>query len=137
MDKHDIRIIFNSGAEVSLLCDNFKITERGNSLHSYEVSGGIGDFPIYMNLSEVAAIIQKRPLPEEAKPEEVKKTPEVLKAEWIESQLSRKEYDKYIRMLNEDGDTDQPDYETWRKEVEQDVFEDAEDMFNKGKAGGL
>lgn len=62
MDKKKIHIILKSGSEFVITCDNFEgeMDRITGELVSYSCDGIIGNRPLYLNLKEVAAILQEK-----------------------------------------------------------------------------
>lgn len=62
MYKQKIRVILKSGSEFTITCDSFEgEMDRGTGeLFSYSCDGITGNRPLYLNLKEVAAILQEK-----------------------------------------------------------------------------
>ncbi len=62
MNKQKIRIILKSGSEFVITCDIFegKRDKITGELVSYSCDGITRNRPLYLNLKEVAAILQER-----------------------------------------------------------------------------
>ena len=62
MDKQKIRIILKTGLEFTITCDTFngEMDRITGELFSYSCDGITGNRPLYLNLKEVAAILQEK-----------------------------------------------------------------------------
>ena len=62
MDKQKIRIILKSGSEFVITCDSFngEMDRRTGGLLSYSCEGITENRPLYLNLEQVAAILQEK-----------------------------------------------------------------------------
>lgn len=57
--KLHIRVILKSGVEFTVKCDEFSITRDGFcNAKNYEIKGIVENKPIYLDFSEVAAIVR-------------------------------------------------------------------------------
>lgn len=57
--KLHIRIILKSGAEFTIKCDEFSITRDGfGNPKNYDIKGIAENKPIYLDFSQVAAIVR-------------------------------------------------------------------------------
>lgn len=54
-----VKIIFKTGAEVLITCDNFSIRiNDNNQLISYDIEGIQGDCPLFIKIEEIVAILK-------------------------------------------------------------------------------
>ena len=57
--KMSIRVILKSGAEFTIKCDKFTLKENALGQYSgYDIQGIAENKPVYINFSEVAAIVR-------------------------------------------------------------------------------
>lgn len=52
-----VKVIFKRGGEIVIKCKNFSITKINGDVYGYEINGICGDYPLYINREEIAAII--------------------------------------------------------------------------------
>ena len=61
-----VRFILKSGRDIVVFCENAKIKAFDNELAGYTLTGIKGDTPMYLRISEIAAVIDEGPVKEEA-----------------------------------------------------------------------
>lgn len=55
-----VKIILKRGGEIAIKCKNFSISKINGDICGYEINGICGDYPLYINKEEIAAIIYLR-----------------------------------------------------------------------------
>lgn len=54
-----VKIIFKSGADIIINCDNFSIRiDDNNQLISYSIEGIEGSYPLFIKIEEIVAILK-------------------------------------------------------------------------------
>lgn len=57
--KHKIRIVLRNGYDFTFLCDEFKVKTIDAELSGYSFTGAAPTVPMFINLSDVLAIIDE------------------------------------------------------------------------------
>lgn len=55
-----VKIIFKHGGEITVRCENFSLNKYGGSIVGYEISGISGDYPMYIDKEQIAAVLYVR-----------------------------------------------------------------------------
>ncbi|MCM1327972.1 MAG: hypothetical protein NC253_00890 [Ruminococcus sp.] len=56
-----VKFILKHGCEIIVKCKDFSVTQYGGDVVGYEIKGiGSGDYPMYIDNSEIAAVVYER-----------------------------------------------------------------------------
>ncbi len=133
-DSVEITVKFGNGTkgiyqtectEAQIMAENICETDKQtNMVYAKAKDGGY----IVINLNHVTHILIKD-VNKGNKLEALK----VTRAKYIERELSIERYNKFIEELIAENDFEHPNYEQWRKEIEADIIEEANEKQRKGE----